>query len=215
MDSRMYGHLRKNKTVSFEVYPPNTPQGICHLYDTCRELYELSPDFVSVTFGAAGASQLKTEQVVQHLRAKEIPIAPHLSCVNMTKDRLKQLLEKYMLLGIKRLVVIRGDFPNNQVPDNQDFRYASELITLIRHLSDDYFHISVAAYPEFHLESKCSKVDLAYFRHKVTAGASTAITQFFFNADAYFRFKESCDALGVTTPIIPGIMPIQNYERLV
>ena len=211
MDSR---DSRKNKSISFEVYPPNTLQGFRNLYDTCQQLNALSPDFVSVTFGAAGASQLKTERVVRQLRGRGISTAPHLSCVNMTKDRLNQLLDKYKGLGVKRLVVIRGDFPDNRTSDSEDFRYASELIEFIRNVSGDYFHISVAAYPEFHAECPCSTQDLINFKNKIAAGANSAITQFCFNSDAYFRFNDSCQALGIMTPIIPGIMPIQDYARL-
>ena len=214
MHSRTSPYSRTNKSVSFEVYPPNTLQGFRNLRDTCQQLNVLNPDFVSVTFGAAGASQLKTERVVRQLRGKGVPTVPHLSCVNMTKDRLKQLLEKYTALGVKRLVVIRGDFPDNPVHDSLDFHYASELIEEIGLLSGDYFHISVAAYPEYHAACSCSTQDLINFKNKITAGANTAITQFFFNSDAYFRFQEGCQALGITTPIIPGIMPIHDYDRL-
>ncbi len=215
MESRTNKYLRKNKTVSFEVYPPNTPQGLRNLHETCRQLNKLNPDFVSVTFGAAGASQLKTEQVVQQLQEQAISTVPHLSCVNMSPERLKQLLDHYIALGVTRLVVIRGDFPENQLNDRQNFRYAFELVEFIRKMTDDHFHISVAAYPEFHSESSSSSVDLKHFKHKVAAGANSAITQFFFNSDAYFRFLDSCHALGITIPIIPGIMPIQDYARLV
>ena len=214
MLSRTSLHSRTNKSVSFEVYPPNTLQGFRNLRDTCQQLNALNPDFVSVTFGAAGASQLKTERVVRQLRGKGVPTAPHLSCVNMTKNRLKQLLEHYQTLGVTRLVVIRGDFPDNQDNGSLDFRYASELIEHIRLLSGDYFHLSVAAYPEYHAECQCSTQDLINFKNKVEAGANTAITQFFFNSDAYFRFQDSCQALGIATPIIPGIMPIHDYDRL-
>lgn len=215
MYSRTNPYSRTNKSISFEVYPPNTLQGFRNLHNTCRQLNELNPDFVSVTFGAAGASQLNTERVVRQLRKKGIPTVPHLSCVNMTKGRLKELLDYYIALGVTRLVVLRGDFPDNQVNDSLDFRYARELVEYIRLISGDQFHISVAAYPEFHAECQSSTQDLINFKHKIAAGANSAITQFFFNSDAYFRFNDSCQALGITTPIIPGIMPIQDYARLV
>lgn len=206
---------RRNIPVSFEVYPPNTLQGFRNLRDTCQQLNALSPDFFSVTFGAGGATQIKTQRVVRQLRGKGIPTVPHLSCVNMNKERLKPLLQQYMDFGVERLVVIRGDFPSDHSVSCHEFRYASELIDSIRILTGDHFHISVAAYPEFHPESQNCDEDLLNFKHKVDAGANSAITQFFFSSDAYFRFKESCQALGITIPIIAGIMPILDYEKLV
>jgi methylenetetrahydrofolate reductase (NADPH) len=205
----------KNIPISFEVFPPKTLQGFRKQRQTCEKLRELSPRFISVTFGAGGSSQLKSLLNVRGLLENNISAVPHISCVSMTKVRLAQFLEKYRTLGVKQLVVIRGDFPSNQERGHSDFNYASELIEYIRKLTGNYFHITVAAYPEFHPQSLSSDDDLLNFKRKVDAGADSAITQFFFNSDAYFRFRESCEKLDIHIPIIPGIMPIHDYDKLV
>lgn len=205
---------RKNISISFEIFPPNTPKGFQQIEETCTALHTLDPDFFSVTFGAGGASQLKTQHMVGRLVQKNITTMPHISCIHMTHAHLKALLEKYRLWGINRLLVVRGDSADNPNNVTTDFKYASELIQHIRLLHGDYFHIVVAAYPEFHPQSKNSVEDLYHFKRKIEAGANSAITQFFFNSDAYFRFKESCAELGIHIPIVPGIMPIHDYEKL-
>ncbi len=204
--------VNKNISISFEIFPPNTLNGFRKLKTVCQQLNQLNPNFFSVTFGAGGSSQLKTQRIVRQFTRAQVPTVPHLSCINMTKARLQQILDNYMRLGINRLVVIRGDFSNEA--DARDFNYAFELIEYIRKLTHDHFHITVAAYPEFHPQSENSLSDLMHFKRKVDAGANSAITQFFFNAEAYFRFVESCDKLGITIPIIPGIMPIIHYDKL-
>lgn len=199
-------------SVSFEVFPANTLKGLRKLRDTCSSLNALAPNFISVTFGAAGSSQLKTVRLVKQLSKIEIPTTPHLSCVGLTKERLEKLLNFYRECGIKRLIVIRGDI----VPGSQfyDFTYASELVAQIRQLTGDHFHITVAAYPEVHPQAKSCQLDLHYFKHKVDAGADSAITQFFFNSDAFSRLREDCHKIGIKIPIIPGIMPINDYNKL-
>lgn len=204
--------MSKDIAVSFEVFPANTLHGFRKLQQTCKELSKLDPEFISVTFGAAGSSQVKTLRMVQQLVYSGIPTMPHISCVNMSKVHLEQLLLKYVSMGITRLLVIRGDFVNDSSPT--DFKYASDLIAHIRLLTGNHFHIAVAAYPEFHPQSANSDDDLLHFKNKVEAGADSAITQFFFNSDAYFRFRDSCQKIGITIPIIPGIMPILDYQRL-
>lgn len=200
--------------VSFEIFPANTLQGFRKLNQTCKELNKLEPDFISVTFGAAGSSQVKTLRMVRYLANSGISTMPHISCVNMTKIRLEQLLQKYIAVGIKRLLVVRGDFVGETTNSITDFNYASDLITYIRLLTGNHFHIAVAAYPELHPASANSDDDLLHFKNKIEAGANSAITQFFFNSDAYFHFRENCEKIGIKVPIIPGIMPILNYERL-
>jgi methylenetetrahydrofolate reductase (NADPH) len=200
--------------VSFEIFPPKTSAGLGNLSEICRDLNALNPDYFSVTFGAGGSSQLKTQCVVEQLVREKMPAVPHISCIHMTKERLNELLTKYIKLGIKRLFVLRGDFTEEYHQEAAEFKYANELVECIRLLTGDYFHISVAAYPEFHPEAKNFAEDLINFKRKVVAGANCAVTQFFFNTDAYFRFKESCKKVGIHIPIIPGIMPITHYPKL-
>lgn len=200
-------------SISFEVFPPNTPLGLQKLQETCNKLKVVNPNFISVTFGAAGASQLKTLRLIKNLTKQNIPTTPHISCVGMTKIRLQKILEDYIQWGVNNLIVIRGDFvPGSGV---SDFIYASDLVSYIRKLTGDHFHLTVAAYPEFHPQSKTSETDFIHFQQKVNAGANSAITQFFFNSDAYCRFRDNCHKAGMTIPIIPGIMPIQDYAKLV
>lgn len=206
-----------NKTpipISFEVFPPKTLSGFYKLNETCLQLRQLDPQFTSVTFGAIGASQAKTLLAVRKLVQNGSEVAPHISCVNMTALRLEKLLARYIQWGIKRLVVIRGDIVVDKANAATEFKYACELVSYIRKLTGNHFHIAVAAYPEFHPEATNIQQDLIHFQRKVAAGANSAITQFFYNADAYVRFVESCRQLGITIPIIPGIMPIMDYARL-
>jgi methylenetetrahydrofolate reductase (NADPH) len=218
-------NLRKNKPVgrklssskipvSFEVFPPKTRNGFRKLGDTCSQLKALNPRFFSVTFGAIGASQLKTLVAVRNLVKSDTVAVPHLSCVNMTQERLEQILERYQSFGVKQLVVIRGDLVTEKGRVVSDFNYASDLIEYIRKITGNHFHITVAAYPEFHPEAPNSEQDLIHFKRKVDAGADSAITQFFFNSDAYARFMEMCHRLNIAIPVIPGIMPIADYAKL-
>jgi methylenetetrahydrofolate reductase (NADPH) len=200
--------------LSFELFPPQTEEGLQKLILTCRNLAKFNPEYFSVTFGAAGSSQEKTVNTVKTLLYQKLITAPHLSCVGMTEERALAILQDYQLHGVQRLVVIRGD-KNPQSPDPQDFGYANDLVKFIRKTTGNYFHISVAAYPEFHPQAINCEKDLFYFQQKMESGADAAITQFFFNSDAFFRFQESCHHKGMNVKLIPGILPIYNYNNLV
>jgi methylenetetrahydrofolate reductase (NADPH) len=199
--------------VSFEFFPPNTPEGLAKLRDTRRQLAALSPEFFSVTYGAGGATRDKTLGVVDEIAAEGHAVAPHLSCVGATREGVAELLERWRASGVRRIVALRGDLPSGMV-DAGDFRYASDLVAFVRERTAGWFHIEVAAYPEVHPQAATPEADLKAFVHKVRAGADAAITQYFFNADAYFRFVEAAQAMGVSVPIVPGIMPITNYTQL-
>jgi methylenetetrahydrofolate reductase (NADPH) len=199
--------------VSFEFFPPNTPEGLAKLRDTRRQLAALSPEFFSVTYGAGGATRDKTLGVVDEIAAEGHAVAPHLSCVGATREGVADLLERWRASGVRRIVALRGDLPSGMV-DAGDFRYASDLVAFVRERTAGWFHIEVAAYPEVHPQAATPEADLKAFVHKVRAGADAAITQYFFNADAYFRFVEAAQAMGVSVPIVPGIMPITNYTQL-
>ena len=199
--------------LSFEFFPPNTPEGVVKLRQTRQALSELDPEFFSVTFGAGGSTQEKTVGIVTEIAADGGQVAPHLSCIGATGTSITGLLDHYRSHDIRRLVALRGDLPSGMV-DRGEFRYASDLVTFIRRHSGDWFHIEVAAYPETHPQASSPQHDLDNFIRKVEAGADTAITQYFFNPDAYFDFVSRVRARGVTVPIVPGIMPITNYTQL-
>jgi len=198
---------------SFEFYPPQTPEGAEKLAVVRKQLAVLQPDYFSVTFGAGGSTRERTLEVVQQIKAEGLEVAPHLSCVGSTRDNIRSILQTYRQLGIRRIVALRGDLPSGMAGIGE-FQYANELVSFIRAETGEYFHIEVAAYPEFHPQAKSPLDDLLNFKRKVTAGANSAITQYFYNADAYFRFIEECRKLGVTAPIIPGIMPIVRFSQL-
>ncbi|MDQ5900200.1 MAG: Methylenetetrahydrofolate reductase [Pseudomonadota bacterium] len=206
--------LRQKFSFSFEVFPPKTKKGSKDLNQTRQELSQLKPNYFSVTFGAGGSLQQKSLDVVRQFVNDGMPATPHISCVNMTHQRLHDLLTEYKQLGIKQLLVIQGDLPSDNAPINIEFNYASELITTIRKMTGHYFHIIVAAYPEFHQRATSPAMDIENFKRKIEAGANSAITQFFFNSDAYFRFIEACEKSSIRIPIIPGITPIMNYQKL-
>jgi methylenetetrahydrofolate reductase (NADPH) len=199
--------------VSFEFFPPNTAEGLAKLRETRRQLAGLSPEFFSVTYGAGGATRDKTLAVVLEAAAEGRDVAPHLSCVGATRDGIRELLDIYRQRGIRRLVALRGDLPSGMV-DSGDFRYASDLVAFVRAETGSWFRIEVAAYPETHPQAPSPEADLQNFARKVGAGADSAITQYFFNADAYFRFVDDARSVGVPVPIVPGIMPITNYTQL-
>ncbi len=200
--------------ISFEFFPPRTDKGRENLQSVWRELAELKPEFFSVTFGAGGTTQDGTFETVQAITQDcGVEAAPHLSCVGSTRDSIAELLQQYKDAGIKRIVALRGDLPSGMMSTGE-FAYANELVSFIREQHGDHFHLEVAAYPEFHPQARTPDEDLANFVRKVEAGANSAITQYFFNADAYFDFVERCEAVGVDEPIVPGIMPITNYAQL-
>jgi len=199
--------------VSFEFFPPNTPIGSEKLKTVVRELASVQPEFFSVTYGAGGSTREKTLATVSDIAALGFEAAPHLSCVGSTRDGISEILATYRAQNIHRLVALRGDLPSGTATAG-DFRYANELIEFIRETQGKDWFIEVAAYPEYHPQQRYAKRDLQHFADKVKAGADSAITQFFFNPDAYFHFVDEVRALGVTVPIVPGIMPFHNYAKI-
>ncbi|WP_150611073.1 methylenetetrahydrofolate reductase [NAD(P)H] [Pandoraea terrigena] len=200
-------------SFSFEFFPPKTAEGAEKLRATRQQLFPLGPKFVSVTFGAGGSTQQGTLDTVVEIQREGVEAAPHLSCVGSTRDNIREILQTYRQHGIRHIVALRGDLPSG-MGEIGEFRYASELVEFIRAETGEWFHIEVAAYPEYHPQAKSPRLDLEHFAHKVKAGANAAITQYFFNADAYFRFVDDASRLGVDVPIVPGIMPITNYSQM-
>lgn len=198
---------------SIEFFPPKTAEGFDKLRQTRAKLALLQPKYFSVTFGAGGSTQQGTLDTVLEIMAEGHVAAPHLSCVGGSKASITAVLEQYKAAGIKRLVALRGDLPSGY-GGSGEFRYANELVEFIRATSGDWFHIEVAAYPETHPQARSPQHDLEAFVRKVNAGANAAITQYFYNADAYFQFVEQAQKAGVTVPIVAGVMPITNYTQL-
>jgi methylenetetrahydrofolate reductase (NADPH) len=199
--------------ISIEFFPPQTPEGLEKLRSTRVQLAKLNPTFFSVTYGAGGSTPERTFTVVKEIVAEGFDAAPHLSCIGSTRDSIREILNEYKAAGIKRTVALRGDLPSGMAKTGE-FRYANELVEFIRAETGDWFSIEVAAYPEWHPQAKSPKDDLQAFVRKVNAGANSAITQYFFNADAYFNFVDEARAQGVTVPIVPGIMPIAGFSKL-
>ncbi len=199
--------------VSFEFFPPNTPVGSDKLATVVAELSVVAPEFFSVTYGAGGSTREKTLATVAQVAALGHEAAPHLSCVGSTREGIAEILATYRAQGIRRLVALRGDLPSGTATAGE-FRYAAELVAFIRETQGADWTIEVAAYPEYHPQQRYAARDLQHFADKMKAGADSAITQFFFNPDAYFHFVDSVRALGVAAPIVPGIMPIHNYARI-
>jgi methylenetetrahydrofolate reductase (NADPH) len=205
----------RNRTgiFSVEFFPPKTAEGVEKLRTARRSIAELKPAFCSVTFGAGGSTREGTLETVLEIRNEGLAATPHISCIGTSTQGVRDVLARYKEHGIRHLVALRGDLPSGAV-DAGDFRYASELVEFIRRETGDWFHIDVAAYPEYHPQARSPQEDLANFQRKVAAGANSAITQYFFNADAYWSFVEACVALGIAIPIVPGIMPISSYTKL-
>ena len=199
--------------ISFEFFPPKTPDGVEKLRATRVQLALLKPKFVSVTFGAGGSTQQGTLDTVLDMAKDGLEAAPHLSCIGSSKESLRAILERYRSHGIRHIVALRGDLPSG-MGEVGELRYASELVAFIRAEHGDWFRIEVAAYPEYHPQARSPRHDLENFARKVKAGADAAITQYFYNADAYLRFVDEARKLGVDVPIVPGIMPITNYSQL-
>lgn len=200
--------------VSFEFYPPKSLEGSRHLAEAAVQLATAAPDFFSVTFGAGGSTRDGTIETVNMLQQKtNIPVAPHLSCIGFNQLELNEILSQYQRLGVKRIVALRGDIPSGMVSSGE-FKFASDLIQFIRDVSGDYFHIEVAAYPEYHPQAKNAFHDVLNLKRKYEAGANSAITQYFFNPDAYFYFLDECAKQQVFIPIFPGIMPIMQFHKL-
>ena len=201
------------RIFSFEFFPPNTPEGTEKLRATTRQLAQLKPEFFSVTFGAGGSTRDRTLGTVLDIRAQGYAAAPHISCVASTKESIRDMLQRYKDSGIKHLVALRGDLPSGLAAAGE-FRYANELVEFIRKEFGNQFVIEVAAYPEYHPQAKSAQDDLLNFKRKIEAGADSAITQYFYNADSYYHFVDECEAMGVDIPIVPGIMPIGRFAQL-
>lgn len=198
---------------SFEFFPPKTDKGIEKLKLVRDQLGALKPKYFSVTYGAGGSTQQGTFDTVMSIRAAGFDAAPHLTCVGASRQSLRELLQQYIDHDIHRIVALRGDMPSG-MHSSGEFHYANELVAFIRAEFGDHFHIEVAAYPEFHPQARNAQNDLDNFKRKIEAGANSAITQYFFNPDAYFRFIDDCERLGIEVPVVPGIMPITNYSNL-
>ncbi|HUO43764.1 MAG TPA: methylenetetrahydrofolate reductase [NAD(P)H] [Burkholderiales bacterium] len=203
-----------SRTFSCEFFPPKTPEGVEKLRATWHQLAQLKPKFFSVTYGAGGSTRERTLGTVLEILAAGFDAAPHISCIGATRDEIAETLELYRSQGIRHIVALRGDLPSGTAEPGE-LRYANELVALIRDRFDAAFHIEVACYPEVHPQAKSARDDLLAFKRKVEAGADSAITQYFYDADAYYRFVDACKALGLMLPIVPGIMPIGNFTQLV
>jgi len=207
--------MSQERRYSFEFFPTKTEAGHEKLMNVARQLASYNPDFFSCTYGAGGSTRDRTLNTVLQLDGEiKVPTAPHLSCVGDSKAELRELLTLYKSAGIKRIVALRGDLPSGMGMASGELRYANELVSFIREETADHFHIEIAAYPEMHPQARNFEDDIANFVRKAKAGASSAITQYFFNADSYFYFVERVQKLGVSIPVVPGIMPITNYSKL-
>ncbi|MFA6920484.1 MAG: methylenetetrahydrofolate reductase [NAD(P)H] [Gallionella sp.] len=202
-----------NSHISFEFFPPQTNEGVEKLAAARKLLATLNPEFFSVTFGAGGSTRDRTLETVTQIKAEGYDAAPHLSCVGSTRENIRAILKTYRDAGIRRIVALRGDLPSGMATAGE-FQYANELVEFIRTESGDHFHLEVAAYPEFHPQAKSARDDIVNFKRKIDAGANSAITQYFYNADSYFHFVDECQRLGITAPIVPGIMPIVRFSQL-
>jgi methylenetetrahydrofolate reductase (NADPH) len=206
---------KKSLVISFEYFPPKTPEGIKSLHQSADKLSKLNPDFFSVTFGAGGSTRDGTIETVSWLQKNtHVAIAPHLACVGLNRKELIDILKQYQSLGIKRLVALRGDLPSG-MGHSGELRFANELVALIRDTTGEHFHVEVAAYPEVHPQAKDAIKDIVNLKRKADAGANSAITQYFFNPDAYFYFIDECEKQDISIPIVPGIMPITHFGKLI
>ena len=206
--------MKNDLSFSFEFFPPKTPEGAQKLRDVRTRLAAVQPNFFSVTFGAGGSTRDGTINTVKEIFAAGLEAAPHISCIGITKAQIAALLDDYRRTGIRRIVALRGDVPSGAAGGAGDFRYASELVAHVRESTADWFHVEVACYPEVHPQARSPQDDLQNFVAKVRAGANSAITQYFYNLDAYRRFVDEVRRAGCDVPIVPGIMPITNYSQL-
>lgn len=210
----MESQKKHSQVFSFEFFPAKTERGIEKLQNTRKQLAVLRPRFFSVTFGAGGSTRENTlDTVIEIQRESGLMAAPHLSCIGSARSQIREILDTYIDNDIHHIVALRGDIPSG-MRSIGDLHYASELVEFIRGETGDHFHIEVAAYPEFHPQAQNAFADLSFFKHKVRAGANSAITQYFYNADAYYRFIDSCESMNIDIPIVPGIMPIVNFTQL-
>jgi len=199
--------------LSFEFFPPKTQEGVLNLHHAAQDLSTYQPKFLSVTFGAGGSTRNGTIDTVNLLQKTKCIVAPHLSCIGSEPDDIQEILAQYKILGVQRIIALRGDLPSG-MGQAGSMRYASELVEFIRKTTGSYFHIDVAAYPEIHPQAKSANDDVLNLKRKIEAGANSAITQYFFNADAYFHYIDECAKVGIHAPITPGIMPITQFNRL-
>jgi len=204
---------RQDLTLSIEFFPPQTSEGVDKLRAVRAKLAALGPAFFSCTYGAGGSTRDRTLETVLEIKAEGHAAAPHISCIGSTRENIRALLQHYRSVDIRRIVALRGDLPSGMA-EAGEFRYANELVEFIRAETGDWFHIEVGAYPEVHPQARSAQDDLINFKRKIDAGANSAITQYFYSADAYFRFVAEARALGVSVPIVPGIMPIASYAKL-
>jgi methylenetetrahydrofolate reductase (NADPH) len=201
------------RVFSFEFFPPKDDDGRVKLAETVEQLAAVRPEYFSVTYGAGGSTRQGTYETVKAIHERGLAAAPHISCVGATRESIVEQLRGYRALGVRRLVALGGDLPSGMASPGE-YRYAYQLVELIRAETGDHFHIEVAAYPEVHPRAASAEDDLRHFQEKVARGANSALTQYFYNPDAYFRFVDECARLGVGVPIVPGIMPITNYKQL-
>ena len=206
----MNSSLRK---FSFEFFPPKTAEGAAKLRDTVKQLAQFNPAFFSVTFGAGGSTQEGTLSAVLDIRAAGHAAAPHISCIGSTRENIRDVIHRYRDEGIRHTVALRGDLPSGMAVAGE-FRYATDLVRFIREETGEHFHIEVAAYPEYHPQARRAQEDLQHFVAKVEAGANAAMTQYFYNPDAYFHFVDQVEEMGISIPIVPGIMPIGSFSQL-
>lgn len=205
--------MSQDRVYSFEFFPPKTEEGMEKLHATRRQLAQYNPHFFSVTYGAGGSTQEGTLRAVREIKQAGHDVAPHLSCIGSTREGIRQLINQFKNDGIRHIVALRGDLPSGMAVAGE-FRFANELVAFIREETGDWFHIEVAAYPEYHPQAKSAQDDIRNFVNKANAGANSAITQYFYNPDAYFAFVDAVQAQGVNIPIVPGIMPISNFSQL-
>jgi len=212
--AKMESKKKPIRAFSFEFFPPQTPKGVEKLRNTRQQLAQFNPKFFSVTFGAGGSTQDRTFETVLEIQAEGYAeAAPHLSCIGSTSENIRSHLQNYLDGGINYLVALRGDLPSGMAQPGE-FRYAAELVEFIRREFGDSFHIEVAAYPECHPQANSAQDDLLNFKRKIEAGANSAITQYFYNAEAYFKFLDACEIANINVPIVPGIMPINRFTQL-
>ena len=202
------------RTFSFEFFPPKSDEAVQKLRAARTKLAQVRPHFFSVTYGAGGSTREGTVNTVLEMHAAGLPVAPHISCIGSNEQSIRQLLQTYQKVGIRRLVALRGDLPSGMAAGSPRFRYANDLVAFVRSETDRWFHIEVAAYPEVHPQARTAADDLSNFVRKMRAGADSAITQYFFNRDAYLRFVQDARRAGVQEPIVPGVMPITNFAQL-
>lgn len=211
----MKSQQQYSQKFSLEFFPPRTEAGMDKLKTVIADLGQLAPDYMSVTYGAGGTTQAKTLETVKYIQQQtHFDAAPHLTCIGASQESILALLDNYEAMGVKRIVALRGDLPSGMM-DPGEFKYASDLVAFIRQERGDQFHLEVAAYPETHPQARNCEVGINWFKHKVNQGADSAITQYFYNVDSYLYFIENCERHGIDLPIVPGIMPITNYENLI